>query len=78
MSKLVAFLVSISAAAGVLIPVAAYAIGFERGPCEIAVQCVTGEVITCDGIDYCQWRLDDPDYPNHPGYVQCDGGRTYC
>ncbi|QSQ22366.1 hypothetical protein JY651_45825 [Pyxidicoccus parkwayensis] len=78
MSKLVAFLASSFVAAAVLVPVAAYAYGYEPGPCEISVECTTGEVVTCAGVDSCLWRYDDSHYPNFRGFVECDGYRYTC
>jgi hypothetical protein len=76
MSKLVAFIVASIAAAGVLVPVVAYAYGMKSGPCTVSVTCVGGQVISCGGQQVCYWKGDAL---SSRGFVECDSfGRTYC
>jgi hypothetical protein len=76
MSKLVAFIVAAIAAAGVLVPVIAYAYGMKAGPCSVSVTCIGGEVVSCSGQQVCYWKGDAS---TSRGFVECDSyGRTYC
>lgn len=76
MSKLVALIVAVVSAAGVLVPVVAYAYGMEAGPCTVSVECNGGETIGCGGQTVCYWRFDST---RSPGFVECDDqGRVYC
>src|SRR6187401_2345459 len=75
-SKLVAFVVAAIAAAGVLVPVVAYAYGMEDGPCTVSVTCIGGQVVSCGGAQVCYWKVDAT---SSRGFVECDSyGRTYC
>jgi hypothetical protein len=76
MSKLVAFLAVAITAAGVLVPLAAYAYGMETGPCGVSVQCREGYTVACSGQTVCYWKVDSL---TSPGFVECDKqGRVYC
>jgi hypothetical protein len=76
MSKLVAFVVAAISAAGVLVPVVAYAYGVKNGPCSVSVTCIGGQVVSCSGAQVCYWKGDAS---SSRGFVECDGyGRTYC
>ncbi len=76
MSKLVAFIVAAIAAAGVLVPVVAYAYGVKTGPCSVSVTCIGGQVVSCSGAQVCYWKVDGS---TSRGFVECDSyGREYC
>jgi hypothetical protein len=76
MSKLVAFIAAAIAAAGVLVPVVAYAYGMKDGPCSVSVNCIGGQAISCSGQQVCYWKVDSTTYGR--GFVECDGYRTVC
>jgi hypothetical protein len=77
MSKLIAFITAAITAAGVLVPVVAYAYGIEEGPCAVSVTCIGGEVVSCSSAKVCYWKVDSLTHGR--GFVECDGsGRTYC
>ncbi|WNG32269.1 hypothetical protein F0U61_00575 [Archangium violaceum] len=69
MSKLVALIAAVVSAAGVLVPVAAYAYGMEQGPCTVSVQCLGGSTIGCGGQTVCYWKVDSI---RSRGFVECD------